>query len=157
MPLLIDGHNLIGQIPSLSLVDPDDEAKLLQLLARYHWRKKQPITVVFDPGLLPAHVSRSRPPAGITVVYAPAGSDADKVLLDRIAHHAKPKTLTVISSDRSIAAAAKAAGATVIRAQDFARELIRPPEKVETEPEDRPLSREEVQEWLDLFSHSPPE
>jgi len=157
MPLLIDGHNLIGQIPGLSLADPDDEAKLLQWLVRYHWRKKQPITVVFDPGWSPVHISRSRPPAGITVVYAPAGSDADKVLIDRIAHHAQPKTLTVVSSDRSIVAAAKAVGATVIRAQDFARELICPPEKVETEPEDRPLSQEEIQEWLDLFSQRPPE
>jgi len=35
MPLLIDGHNLIGQIPDISLSDPDDEAKLVLLLRRY--------------------------------------------------------------------------------------------------------------------------
>ena len=32
MPLLIDGHNLIGQIPELSLADEDDEGKLVMLL-----------------------------------------------------------------------------------------------------------------------------
>ena len=32
MHYLIDGHNLIARVPGLSLADPDDEVKLLQLL-----------------------------------------------------------------------------------------------------------------------------
>ena len=32
---LIDGHNLIGQLPDLSLTDPDDEAKLVQKLTGF--------------------------------------------------------------------------------------------------------------------------
>ncbi len=152
MTLLIDGHNLIGQLPSLSLAYPDDEAKLLQLLVRYHWHKKQPITVIFDPGELRAHGPKLRPPPGITVIYAPPGSDADAVLIDRIQRHSRPRTLTVVSSDRAVVAAARAAGAKVIKAQDFARELMRAPEKTESEPGEKPPSSEEVQEWLDLFS-----
>ena len=35
MPLLIDGHNLIGQIAGMSLADPDDEGDLVMLLRRY--------------------------------------------------------------------------------------------------------------------------
>ena len=34
MHYLIDGHNLIARVPGLSLADPDDEVKLLQLLKR---------------------------------------------------------------------------------------------------------------------------
>jgi len=29
MPYLIDGHNLIAQMPGFSLSDPDDEARLV--------------------------------------------------------------------------------------------------------------------------------
>ena len=50
MPILIDGHNLIGQMSDLSLADPDDEAKLLQRLRGYRNVANQPITVVFDSG-----------------------------------------------------------------------------------------------------------
>ena len=35
MHYLIDGHNLIARVPGLSLADPDDEVKLLQLLKRW--------------------------------------------------------------------------------------------------------------------------
>lgn len=35
MNYLIDGHNLIARTPGLSLADPDDEAKLVQLLRRW--------------------------------------------------------------------------------------------------------------------------
>ncbi len=35
MPILIDGHNLIGRMPALSLADPDDERQLLALLLSY--------------------------------------------------------------------------------------------------------------------------
>jgi S-adenosylhomocysteine hydrolase len=33
MPYMIDGHNLIGKLPDISLDDPNDEALLVQKLA----------------------------------------------------------------------------------------------------------------------------
>ena len=48
MQWLIDGHNLIGQMPNLRLDDPDDEAKLLQYLRNFRARTGHRITVVFD-------------------------------------------------------------------------------------------------------------
>jgi len=50
MPILIDGHNLIGRMPVLSLADPDDERQLVTLLLAYRARTKKAVTVVFDPG-----------------------------------------------------------------------------------------------------------
>ena len=38
MPILIDGHNLIGQMPGLSLEDPHDEEMLVTLLRSYRAR-----------------------------------------------------------------------------------------------------------------------
>ena len=51
MPLLIDGHNLIGRLPDLRLDDPQDEAKLVARLRVYHARTGKRVTVVFDRGL----------------------------------------------------------------------------------------------------------
>ena len=52
MPLLVDGHNLIGQVPGLSLADADDEAQLVQLLRRYSTAKRgRQVVVVFDRGV----------------------------------------------------------------------------------------------------------
>ena len=48
--LLIDGHNLIGQTPGLSLADPNDEQKLIVMLRRYAARKQARIVVIFDSG-----------------------------------------------------------------------------------------------------------
>ena len=50
MPILIDGHNLIGRLPAISLQDPDDEEKLARMLSSYRARTGKSITVVFDPG-----------------------------------------------------------------------------------------------------------
>jgi len=50
MEWLIDGHNVIGQMPDIGLDDPDDEQKLLWRLRRYRARTGRRIVVVFDPG-----------------------------------------------------------------------------------------------------------
>ena len=51
MPLLIDGHNLIGQMPDIDLADPDEESKLVHRLKRYCRQHNRRATVVFDAGL----------------------------------------------------------------------------------------------------------
>ena len=51
MAYLIDGHNLIGQLPDLSLNDPNDEAKLVQKLIGFAARQQKRVVVVFDSGL----------------------------------------------------------------------------------------------------------
>ena len=64
MPLLIDGHNLIGrgQLPGLRLDDPDDEAKLVTRLRAYCARARKRATVVFDRGLPGGRHSNQRGP-----------------------------------------------------------------------------------------------
>ncbi|MCG8348305.1 MAG: hypothetical protein MI924_11065, partial [Chloroflexales bacterium] len=52
MPVLVDGHNLIGQLPNLNLADHDDEAQLVMLLRHYTTRKRgRRVVVVFDHGV----------------------------------------------------------------------------------------------------------
>lgn len=53
VPLLIDGHNLIGSgaLADISLDDEDDEAKLVARLRVWRSKAKDQMTVVFDHGI----------------------------------------------------------------------------------------------------------
>lgn len=149
MPLLIDGHNLIGQLPSLSLQDPDDEEKLVRLLSSYRARTRKSITVVFDPGAA-FSLPQVRKVGGVEVVFAPHNSSADAVIARRMAASRNPRGWLVITSDRGLAEKVTHQGARVQSAETFALELSQGAEP-ESEWKDTPLSAEEVEAWLDLF------
>ncbi|MCP4541912.1 MAG: NYN domain-containing protein [Chloroflexi bacterium] len=151
MPILIDGHNLIGKLPDIHLDDPDDEAKLVVRLKSYCARTSKRVTVVFDHGL-PGGRSWELSGGGVETVFAPTGRTADRILCERLRQARDPRGLTVVTSDRQVIAAAKAQGARVMRSEQFAVQLNTPRtvETIETE-RDVNLSADEVQEWLKMF------
>lgn len=149
MPLLVDGHNLIGQMPDLHLDDPEDEAKLVARLRTYAARTGRRVTVVFDQGL-PGGRSRELSGGGVEVVFASPGRSADGILRERIRRAGDPCGLTVVTSDRAIMAVARARGARVLGGATFAAQLSAPPPAVEPEPDEH-LSPQEVEEWLRVF------
>ncbi len=155
MALLIDGHNLIGQMPDIALDDPDDEGKLVQRLRVYRAQTGKSITVVFDSGGM-YHPPRNLSGGGVEVVFAPVGSSADAIITRRIRRSRNPQGLTVVSSDREVRAAARECGARVMSAAEFRAELARPkrrsprPRKRRLRAEPKP-SAAEIEEWLALF------
>lgn len=151
MPILIDGHNLIGRLSTLSLGDPNDEEKLIRVLGSYRARTGRSITVIFDPGggfALP----RARRYRGIDVVFAPHGSSADTLIAQRVKKSRDRLGWLVVTSDRQLAAKVEALGARVQSADAFAREL-EPREAEDEGPgwKDEPLSPDQVDDWLALF------
>jgi predicted RNA-binding protein with PIN domain len=149
MPLLIDGHNLIGKLAGLHLDDPDDEAKLVSLLRTYCARENKRATVVFDHGL-PGGWSEALSGGGVHVIFASAGRNADGVLRERIREARDPRGLIVVSSDREVVAAAKANKVRVMQAEVFASRLSVQTKTVQEEY-DVQVSQEEVEEWLQIF------
>lgn len=151
MPLLIDGHNLIGQLPGIDLADPDDERQLIELLRSYCARTGRRATVYFDNADL---LSRDpRPQAGLTVHFVAPAHTADEAIRDHLLRLGRAaKNWSVVSSDRSVRRAARGSGATVVRAEDFARQLHAAP--TPDEPPEKPaqLEPDEIEEWLRLFS-----
>jgi predicted RNA-binding protein with PIN domain len=177
MPLLIDGHNLIGKLPDIRLDDPDDEAKLVARLRTYCIRSKRgrdrkrartPLraVVVFDRGL-PGGPSQELSRGGVKVIFAPTGRSADSILQARIRRAKDPRGLTVVTSDRAIIATAVARGARVIRSEVFAEQLYDPQTATAADPgtasavpaedekQDTQLSTAEVEEWLQVFDERP--
>jgi uncharacterized protein len=154
---LVDGHNLIGRIPDLSLADPDDEQKLVGRLHVLAQRTRQAITVVFDPGLgyVPPQAGAYR---DVKVIFAPAGSTADDLIVRKVRQARDKRQLTVITSDRDLATIVRREGCQVMRSEDFASLLGPPPREVSSEQEearrraDTHLSEEEVNLWMAEFA-----
>lgn len=152
MPYLIDGHNLIGQLPDISLDDPNDEAKLVQKLAGFVARKNTRCTVVFDNGN-PGGRSRMSL-SSVEVVFASERTTADNVMLERIQRESNPKMLTVVSSDNAVLSAARRRSMQTVTSTEFVQQLQPPPPRPRPGPDTAPdlkLSPREVDEWLMLF------
>ena len=152
MPYLIDGHNLIGQLPDISLDDPNDEALLVQKLAGFFARARQKCVVIFDAGL-PGGASRLST-HGVKVVFASHLSSADQVILERIRKTRDPARWTVVSSDHHVLNVARQRKMNTLRAPEFAALLRRPmpsPKPGLDEAVDTHLSDEEIDDWMRLF------
>ncbi|NOK62861.1 MAG: hypothetical protein GFH27_549293n258 [Chloroflexi bacterium AL-W] len=153
MNVLVDGHNVIGQLPDIHLSDPDDEAKLVMLLRRYATQKRgRKVVVVFDHGVY-GHPQQLNG-YGVTCHFARSPQDADTQITRRIQSLKRPKDWLLVSSDRQLIQVAEAHGVRVMRAQDFVAQLrLSNAAKVPKEgekPEQYPTTAE-VKEWLRLF------
>jgi len=154
MSLIIDGHNLIGVMPDIHLADPDDEMRLLERLRAYRARTGQALIVFFDSGS-PLTALRHSPeqaePAlpmplpdlsspGIQVRFATPGQTADDAIVAFLQSRAQPGQYAVVTNDHELSYRARAAGASVIAASDFALRLARrpalpPPQPAEPAPD----------------------
>jgi len=161
MRILVDGHNLIPNLPGLSLGAIDDEVALIQLLQNYARRSRHTIEVFFDGA--PPGQAGVRAYGMVSASFVSAKTIADKAIRDRLdALGAQAKQTRVVSSDRQVQAEARAHGAQSLPSAEFAREVLaaqtasgapprgrKPgPKKSTLEP---PLSPDQVQDWLDLF------
>lgn len=146
--LILDGHNLIGRAPGLSL--NDEEGGREELLRRVGARKgsgRQSVLVVFD-GNRPGAAQEGRF-GGLRVVYSPAGRSADDEILRRLAQ-GNPRSSTVVTSDRALGVKARSLGAMVETCETFLARLRSPSGggASDRKPEAGPG---EVDAWLDLF------
>ncbi|MBN1992646.1 MAG: NYN domain-containing protein [Anaerolineae bacterium] len=154
MQWLVDGHNLIGQMPHLQLNDPDDEEKLLAYLRRYRARTGHKVTVIFDPGQT-YQPGQKLKQGGITAQFVSPGQSADQALIRRIRKVRNPQAVMVVTSDRAVERAARQAGIRVVSSAEFARQLLAlsvPPAAPEERRANIRLSPDEVEEWLAIFS-----
>ncbi len=158
MHYLIDGHNLISQLPDISLDDPNDEAKLVLSLRKWAaaGRKRQ-ATIVFDGGL-PGGNWRYMSRGQVKATFASEGRNADDLLISRIRQAKNPAEFTLVTSDRQILAEAKARRMPFMTSETFSKQLQKisgdqtiKEEKKATESEEPHLSQEELSEWLDIF------
>jgi len=122
---LIDGNNLIGQEPSLSLGDDASRRLLVGAICAFARHARKPATIVFDG---PAPVEgRDRAELGsVRILYAGSGRtamSADDRILQMVEKAGRPADLTVVTSDRPLGNRARSRGAAVLAGHKF-RQLL---------------------------------
>jgi predicted RNA-binding protein with PIN domain len=150
MPYLIDGHNLIPKL-GLRLDSLDDEDELIPRLQEFCRLRRARLEVYFDgapPGQAP-----TRQAGAVTVYFVRQGSSADaaiEVRLERLGKQAK--NWSVVSSDGRVQCSARAAHASVLSSEEFAREMSKAQAvSTSTLKREATLAPEEVEEWLKFF------
>jgi len=151
MTIIIDGHNLIAQLPGISLADPEDEEKLITLLQEYCRIRRKTVEVYFDRA--PAGYSGKEKHGLVRAVFVPSGTTADDAIMTRLKKLGKrAKNVRVVSSDRQVQQAARALHATVISSGEFVTEwqsiLTKEPD---LDPRNKQLTKAEVEAWEDIF------
>ncbi len=149
--LLVDGHNLIGQLQDLSLDDPYDEAKLSMAIRSYCMRDNTKAVVIFDNGL-PGGISRELSNSSVTVIFAPPRTSADELIMRR-AREMQGPSLVLVTSDRRILRLAFAYGIETMSSEEFALLIgFRP---VEVEPDPDPPAKPENLRNVIVYEKNP--
>lgn len=152
MPYLIDGHNIIARMPDISLLDPHDEAKLVQRLRGFCARSGKAMTVIFDNGL-PGGESRMSSRLVKVIFASGRRMTADEMIVRRIRKERDPNKWIIVTSDREVRAVAEAYRMKTIPAHEFIQ-MLRSPKKAAMERGENPhltLSKAEVDEWMRIF------
>ncbi len=168
MALLIDGYNLLHASGILARgVGPGSLERsrnaLLNFLAEsLAERELARTTVVFDARQAPPGLPRVTKYRGITVRFAPKGSDADTVIEELIAANHAPRRLTVVSSDHRLHRAArrrraKAVDSDVWYVEALRRRIDRSRTKSLPGKPAGPPSEVEVRYWMRQFGLEEPE
>lgn len=156
MVILIDGHNLIPQVPGIDLTDPDDEVELVRVLQQYCRLRRKSVEVYFDRA--PIGQAGERQMGQVRAIFVRDGITADEVIMTRLRNLGKrARNAVVISSDGQVQQAARAAHAEVVSSVAFARELESlMEEEPEVDPRNRLLSDDELIEWEAMFRKGHP-
>lgn len=156
MVLIIDGHNLIPHIPGIDLSDPEDEMQLVNLLQEYARLRRKRIEVYFDRA--PVGYAGERSFGRVKAFFVSSGTTADEAIMTRLKRLGKrARNARVVTSDRQVQQAARAAHAEVMSADKFAalwEDLLT--DEPALDYRNRPLSDKELERWERLFEEGDP-
>ena len=158
MRILIDGYNLLhaagvfGETRGPGGFEASRQA-LLEALARLLGDARDKATVVFDATDAPPGLPARSLHDGIQVVFARDYPSADALIEDMIEAHNAPTSLTVVSADNRVIAAARRRRAKAVPSGEWFAEL-RAAARQSPQPETKPPPPEsdvEVERWLREF------
>lgn len=122
MAYLIDGNNLLGKVAPYELRSKDGRSFLAARLLAFQKVTRTRIHLVFDGGSEPDTTSE-RLSEKVTVYFPGRGRSADDLILEMLAGLTDKRRFFLVSSDSRLREAARKAGVTSVRSEDFAREL----------------------------------
>ena len=154
MPYIIDGHNLIPRV-GLRLDALDDEMALVEMLRKFCRIKKKRVEVYFDGA--PPGQNRTQKFGYVTAHFVRKGRTADEAIHARLRKMGNSaRNWIVVSSDHEVIQSAKSARASQLSADEFAQQIEDATFFAQSDPdssdEDEKLSKQEVDQWMALFS-----
>ncbi len=154
MAYIVDGNNVMGQIPGWHRDKAKSRRALLEKLAAFARVKKARVTVVFD-GAPDAAVPEGSAFHGVKVLYAERGSDADTRIERIVETSTEPRGLTVVTSDRHLSFLVRSRGAAVIRSGEFRSQIERVLESTPGAEDGEEFEPGDVNAWLRYFGSLP--
>ncbi len=120
MPYIVDGNNVIGHASGWEIGSSSSRLRLLDEVAAFVAATGEKVTIVFD-GAPEDRIPDGTHHRGILVRYSRRGSNADRVVSGLVAESTDRRRLTVVTSDRQLAAECRSKGAKTIGSQEFRR------------------------------------
>ncbi len=156
MPTLIDGHNLFHAVLRYEEFADMNVDYLCQAISKYLKRIKEKGHIIFDGDMPLKHGGIRTNYPSLKVSYCGLQTDADSVIIEKINESTAPKRITVISSDREVANAAKLKKAKAISSDEFwnlLTEKIQQRHRPAPEPEEKTkgLTESETELWMKKF------
>ena len=155
--IIIDGWNVCWKIPEIAELIPNNLAmarkKFNLAINNYFQKKKSVYKIIYDgqPGI----VSSKNEFKGQDVQFSKNPESADQKIISFLKIQKNPSIWTVVSSDRELSGRAKNLGVNVIASEDFILKLRK--SKIQLNDDSKKnnpnLSKNEINEWLDLFNN----
>lgn len=155
MPTIIDGNNLIGSSPDISLNDPFAREKMLHLIKSYQKNRNTNLVIVFD-GKPDSYYYGKSAGEKLSVVYPGFGVSADEEIKKILDGYTDYKTVTLVSSDRELKEYARRMGVKTINSIEFYFELKKVYRIIGNKEEKLKrihgtISKQEVEKWMKIF------
>ena len=152
--LIIDGYNLLWSVHKEADTNGIEDVQLCRLIGRYLRLTQQKGQIVFD-GIGPPDKTAFGNISSLEVIFSGPSKEADDVIEAKITADSAARRLVIVSSDRRIRKAARAAKAESVKSEQFYSEMIRQIGRAESqvEPAEKQTGLDEAQtkQWLKLF------
>ncbi len=156
--IIVDGYNFLlagkGTLPTEELWQ--SRKLVVNRLSSYAAMKKVKIVLVFD-GRKGKYEPAPNPPRGISLLFSCYPESADTLIKKLVEKEKQPaRHVTVVTSDRAIAAYVKSCGCTHCSTEEFRGKMAVASTHAAEEQKRSSLSRAELDEWLNLFGEKKP-
>jgi predicted RNA-binding protein with PIN domain len=154
--LIIDGYNLLRAVQNISeQTGGITDIQICYIISRYLTITKSRGTIIFD-GIGPRDKTVFNNSANLEVVFSGKSKEADDIIEKLVLENSAPKSLTVVSSDRRVKAAANRRKAAAITSLDFWTEAVKKIEQKMRKKSEPPakylgISAAETEYWLKVF------
>ena len=119
---IIDGNNLIGKLPSLKMSQIKDKQgsreKLAYMIDNYFSQKNAKVYLHFD-----GHPKEPIIINNASIIYSENLSADDKIK-NQVGKSKNPRNIIVVTSDNSLAEYSRVCSSTVIKCEEFTKDIL---------------------------------